>query len=385
MSKKVKEFDTLDILMHAIGLESGFSSTKYCRIFKQYSENTISREDLEASIRLPSDDFWSQAESELKQASELGIECISITSEEYPPALYEIDDPPLVIFVSSKADWKKTQAVKNRMFAIVGSRKITPYGLSVTREISRAVAEAGFTVVSGLAYGVDKSAHEGALSAGSDVPTIAVLGSGLLEVYPAAHRNLVCRIVEEGGCVISEYGLYREPRGYLFPRRNRIISGLSFGVLVVEAKEKSGSLITARFAMEQGRDVYAIPGAIDAPCSAGCNKLLSEGAMPVLSVSHLLESLDDSPPGSKTRSKKAKVSPLSSGIRVLNNKNDSAPVRALTERESFLLQTIKTGTDTIDEILDSGLFAESELRSLLLSLEMSDFIQEVSGSYIVIR
>ncbi len=371
--------------MHALGLESGFSSTKHCRVFKQYAEKNISREELEASIPIPADRYWARAEAELRDACRMGIRCVSITSENYPGVLFEIEDPPLILFINSKKECPAELISASRLFAIVGSRKITPYGVSVTKKISRAVCEAGFTVVSGLAYGVDKCAHEGALNAKADFPTVAVLGSGLVEVYPSLHRKLALDIIEAGGCVISEYGLYQSPRGYLFPRRNRIISGLSSGVLVVEAEERSGSLITARLALEQGRDVYAVPGAIDAPCSAGCNKILSEGATPVRSVSHIVELLCDALPKATRKSPKRKLSRLKPEIIVSKPEELKNPGKEITDQESLLIKKLREGYSTYDKLQELGLFSDAELHILLVSLQMSDFIQEVSGSYVVIE
>lgn len=401
MSKKVNKIGDLEIYLHALGLESSFSNTKYCRIFKSFLQKEISKEELQVLLPSPNEHFWNMAKSELSEAKDLGIICIPITAEDYPPSLGEIEDPPLILFISAKKTWNTGLLSGKKLFGIVGSRKISPYGVSVTKRISRVVTEAGFTVVSGLAYGVDACAHEGSLSVSSPVtfPTVAVLGSGLLEIYPATHRKLASDIIDAGGCVVSEYGLKRGPRGYLFPRRNRIISGLGFGVLVVEAEEKSGSLITARLALEQGRDVYAVPGSIDSPYSAGCNKILSEGAMPVRSVEDLLRSLKNSFPEMHVKTKERQRSKkrvghlreLRTDIEILEAPNTSRSIiedqereNLKTDKESVLIRSIKEGKSSFDELMGLGIFQESELYSLLLTLQMSDIIQEVSGVYVVI-
>jgi DNA processing protein len=401
MSKNMGNKADLEVLFHALGLETGFSSTKYCRLFKKYTEQSISREELYASISLPKDEFWKQAESEIQHARDLGVSCISLLDENYPKLLYEIEDPPLILFISGEASWNDTMQNEHTFFAIVGSRKITPYGVSVTRTIARELSALGLTIVSGLAYGVDKCAHEGALEAVNERPTFAVLGSGLLEIYPAMHRRLAEEIVQKGGYIITEYGLNRAPRGYLFPRRNRIISGLCFGVLVVEAEEKSGSLITARLALEQGREVFAVPGPIDAPSSRGCNRILSEGASPVLSVSDLIDSLCEKIPGlSRSGSRGKKKDSGGSLVRlvpevihestersssILTQKYVSSEKKPLSEDEALLVDTLKRGVGTFDELMDLGIFSDQKLRSLLLSLQMTDIIQEVAGIYVVIE
>lgn len=392
-----RELDDFTVYMHALGLESSFSSTKYCRYFKHFINGDISREELEELIPSPSDKYWSMAAKEIENANSLGILCISIIDDEYPKALSEIEDPPLVIFVNSANPNIKDLLSINTLFAIVGSRKITPYGVSVTRKLSSALSNSGFTIVSGLAYGVDKCAHEGSLDASDNsFPTISVLGSGLLEIYPSLHKKLAYEIIDSGGAIISEYGLNKTPRAYLFPRRNRIISGLSFAVLVVEAEEKSGSLITARLAMEQGRDVYAIPGSIDAPCSAGCNRIISEGAMSVRSVDNLFELLSSKfPELISTKKSTKKRSKLLSQIKVISNKEVKHKTEkkietilktsSLNKEEILLIEKLREGHNTYDSLLELGLFDTPKLHNLLINLQMNDFIQEINGNYVLIK
>lgn len=389
---KSNEISELEALFHAWGIQSSYYSTKYCRLFKQYTENSLEREELIQIVKYPEQLVLSKAKEEIEEAKSLGISCVSILSADYPKALFEIDDPPLIIFVSGKKPWTQELLSTSALFAIVGSRKITPYGSFTTRKLARAASDLGVTVVSGLAYGVDKCAHEGALDGQADCPTIAVLGSGLLEIYPAMHKNLAEYIIEEGGFLMSEYGLRTSPRSHLFPRRNRIISGLSLGVLVVEAEEKSGSLITARLGMEQGREVYAVPGPIDAATSKGCNKILSEGATPVLSeedfILSLQEKLSQMYPALVKDKKKSrnKVINLKPEIR-LHSKESSKEGkkakcdRAFNDKESLIIEKINEGYTTYDDLADLKLLAESELRVVLLELQMKDKITETSGMY----
>lgn len=203
---------------------------------------------------------------------------------DYPADLLNIPDPPLLLWVQGS----RTALSHPLRLAIVGSRNPTPQGQANARQFARALGEAGVCVVSGLALGVDGAAHEGALDA--DAPTIAVVGTGLDRVYPKNHRDLAHRILVRGA-LVSEYGLGTPPLPANFPQRNRLIAGLSQGTLVVEAAVQSGSLITARLAAEQGREVFAIPGSIHAPQARGCHALIRQGAKLVESAQDILEDL----------------------------------------------------------------------------------------------
>ncbi len=209
----------------------------------------------------------------------------------YPASLLETADPPLMLYLLGAPQFDLTQL--DRSIAIVGSRNPTAQGAETARAFARAFGEAGISVVSGLALGVDGAAHTGALEAGGGpdrLATVAVVGTGLDRVYPARHRELAHRIAAQG-LIVSEYSLGTPPLNQNFPKRNRIIAGLSRGTLVVEAALRSGSLITARFAAEQGREVFAIPGSIHSPQSRGCHALIRQGAKLVESVGDVLEEL----------------------------------------------------------------------------------------------
>ena len=209
---------------------------------------------------------------------------ITLADERYPASLLQTADPPLMLYVLGRAE----ALAHPRMLAIVGSRNPTPQGESNARQFSRSLAEADVCVVSGLALGIDGAAHTGALEGGGT--TIAVVGTGLDTVYPKRHESLAGRIAEHGA-IVSEYPLGTPPLAAHFPQRNRIIAGLSQGTLVVEAAVRSGSLITARLAAEQGREVFAIPGSIHAPQSRGCHALIRQGAKLVGSAQDILEDL----------------------------------------------------------------------------------------------
>lgn len=212
----------------------------------------------------------------------------------YPPALLEIEDPPLMLYLLGAQRWltdSRCSMQRARSLAIVGSRNPTPQGRETTLQFAQSLREAGLSIVSGLALGIDAAAHEGALAAAfeSDTPvTVAVVGTGLDRVYPSRHLDLARRIAANG-LILSEYPVGTPPLAANFPRRNRIISGLSHGVLVVEAAPASGSLITARMASEQGRDVFAVPGSIHAVQSRGCHALIKQGAKLVESAADVLE------------------------------------------------------------------------------------------------
>jgi DNA processing protein len=212
------------------------------------------------------------------------IQVITWEDASYPRRLKEIDQSPPVLYVQGDYQPEDEWAV-----AIVGTRRITPYGRQVTEEIASHLAHSGVTVVSGLARGVDGVAHHAALNAGGR--TLAVLGSGVNRVYPPEHRRLAEQVVARGA-LISDYAPGTPPDASNFPPRNRIISGLSLAVVVVEAGETSGALITANFAAEQGREVFAVPGNILAPQSQGTNRLVQQGAHPLLHVKDLLEALE---------------------------------------------------------------------------------------------
>ncbi|MET1079535.1 MAG: DNA-processing protein DprA [Pseudomonas sp.] len=202
----------------------------------------------------------------------------------YPALLAELPDAPPLLFVAG------APAILERpQLAVVGSRRASRPGLDTARAFARSLAAAGFVITSGLALGIDAAAHQGALDMNG--ATVAVLGTGLERLYPRQHRGLAAAIIEQGGALISEFPLDCPPQANNFPRRNRLISGLSLGVLVVEASPSSGSLITARLAAEQGREVYAIPGSIHHPGARGCHQLIREGAVLVESVEHILETL----------------------------------------------------------------------------------------------
>ncbi|WP_434514551.1 DNA-processing protein DprA [Dechloromonas sp. ARDL1] len=232
-------------------------------------------------------------EHALEWAEQPGQTILTLADPGYPPALLEIADPPNILYVRGKPE-----LLNRRGLAVVGSRNATPQGALTAESFARHLAARGWSIVSGLALGIDAAAHRGALAASGG--TVAVIGTGADRIYPARNKELA-RAIAERGTIVSEFPLGTPAVAHNFPRRNRIISGLARGVLVVEAAPESGSLITARLAAEQGREVFAIPGSIHSPVARGCHKLIKQGAKLVEAAGDILEELGDvcQPPASE--------------------------------------------------------------------------------------
>jgi DNA processing protein len=286
---------------------------------------------------------------------------VTLGDPAYPPGLLNIADPPVLLYVQGVLPVQWPPAI-----AVVGSRNPTPQGLLNAREFARSFAQAGLTVVSGLALGVDGAAHEGALegAAADALATIAVVGTGLDRVYPRQHLALAHRIVEHG-LVISEYPLGTPPLAPNFPRRNRIISALSQGTLVVEAALKSGSLITAGQAAEQGKDVFAIPGSIHSPQSRGCHALLKQGAKLVESALDVLEELR--PLEGPWREQRAGAG------------GDAAAGPQPLQGEDTLLGALGFDPVSIDALVARTGIAPADLQGRLLELELQGDVARLPG------
>ncbi len=278
---------TVDIDSVALASLRPGPDTLACRLCKdevldlRTLAHRLHMDEAEISGRIADARRW--AEAAAKAASTRGLQLIASRTPGYPERLWEIPDPPIVLWARGDAP------INGRSVAIVGSRRSTPTGLMVARELGRDLASAGWTIVSGLALGVDGAAHEAALDAGGE--TIAVLGCGADVVYPHEHRALAARVVARGR-ILSEFPPGSAPRPWHFPLRNRIISGLAQAVVVVEASERSGSLITAKLAMEQGRDVLAVPGSAASGRYRGSHALIRDGARLVETVDDVLDELE---------------------------------------------------------------------------------------------
>jgi DNA processing protein len=306
----------------------------------------------------PSEAIKTQIERSLNWASQSGNQILTFADEEYPRSLLSIPDPPPVLYVKGRIALLARSSV-----AIVGSRNATQQGLANAERFAQALSHAGLTVVSGLALGIDAAAHQGALSAmASQGSTIAITGTGLDLVYPAKHRELAHRIAAEG-CLLSEYPLATPAIAANFPRRNRLISGLSQGVLVVEAALQSGSLITARSALEQGREVFAIPGSIHSPLAKGCHQLIRQGAKLVESAQDVLEELRWQTSAATATEKASSLKASSAdAMRLLDAAgHDPVSVDQLAERTLLPVKAIQAGLLELEmhgqiEMLPGGLY-----------------------------
>ena len=287
-----------------------------------------------------------------------------MNSAGYPRLLSEIHSPPEILHVKGTLVKEDEAAV-----AIVGTRAATPYGLAIAGQLAEELVGCGVTVVSGLAEGIDAAAHEGALKAGGR--TIAVVGHGLSRIYPSQHRELAERIAESG-CIVSEFPMGMPPLRENFPQRNRIISGLSLGTVVVEAPFKSGALITARFAMEQGREVFAVPGPISSRQSEGTHALLKDGAKLVGRVEDILEELA---PHLKEYLKRYDV-PKGPSVRRTGVDLD----RCLTGEESRVFQAVPVGSGTgLEAIARATALQPARLLSVLTGLELKGLVRQAPG------
>jgi DNA processing protein len=295
-----------------------------------------------------------RVERELYLLKEVGGNIVTLKDDAYPKRLREIYDPPALLYVRGELKKEDELAV-----SIVGSRKTSPYGRWITEKIGQDLSRHGVTIVSGMARGIDSLAHWGAISGGGR--TIAVLGCGVDVIYPSENRNLFTKIIDHGA-VVSEFPMGSPPEGGHFPRRNRIISGLSIGVVVVQASERSGSLITAGYALEQGREVFAVPGNVGAEGSRGTNRLIKEGAKMVESSEDILEEILPQwrREGEATQEVKR-------------------PERDLTEEERVLYELLAETPTHIDVIICESRLDPGRVSSLLLDLELKGLITQWPG------
>lgn len=298
-------------------------------------------------------DAYVKADKEISRLNEFGAKAVTMFDEDYPSLLLDIDEPPTVLYIRGNET-----LLNKRAIAVVGTRKATRYGLKVTAEFTREFARAGLVVVSGFARGVDSEAHKVCVE--EELPTIAVLGSGLNICYPSENRELMSKVLRCGGLFVSEYPLDTKPLSYHFPDRNRIVSGLSEGVFIPEATDKSGSLITAGFAMEQGRELFVVPGNINSLSSVGSNKLIRsmQGAI-------VLEAED-----------------VLSALGIFNNKEEKKTEAVqLSFVEQKIVDALYAGELHFEELLNISECSASELSSILMNLELYGVVEKLSGNY----
>jgi len=294
---------------------------------------------------------------ELERVAAADVRVLTWESHDYPRLLMETAAPPPVLYVKGTLTEEDAWAV-----AVVGTRRASVYGKETTRQLVRALARSGITIVSGLARGIDGEAHRAALEAGGR--TIAVLGCGIDRVYPPEHRKLACQIIANGA-LVSDYPLGTAPEGKNFPPRNRIISGLSLGVLVTEAGARSGALITADYAAEQGRDVFAVPGSIVARGSAGANALIQEGATIVLRPEDILEELN---------------------LTMVTEQSEARQVLPADETEAALLDHLSAEPVHVDELRRQLELPIAQVTSTLALMELKGMVRQAGGmKYVVAR
>lgn len=291
--------------------------------------------------------------AELEKIRKLGLQVVDCEDPAYPPLLREIHDPPLVLYYRGHLD-----AVKGACIAVVGTREATGYGIDLAKKLGYQLAFAGIGVVSGLARGIDTAAHQGALAAKGR--TAAVLGCSLDQVYPAENEVLAERMAEAGGCVLSEFCLGTPPDRQTFPMRNRIVSGLSKGLLVIEAARASGAMITARQALEQGRQVFAVPGRIDHPQSGGCHQLIKDGARLVESVEDVLAEFEFLLPRSEMPA-------------------PAPPQGNLNEEEKRILEVLGRDELQVDLVTRKCGLPSRVVSATLLKLEMKHRVRQMPG------
>src|SRR6266436_29664 len=321
---------------------------------KELAQAGLTQKAIENVIKLRS---TSTPQQELEKLERLRIRVITWKDKSYPSLLREIDDAPPVLYTYGKL----TEADQFAL-AVVGTRNSTTYGRQVTERMVSDLAKGEVTVVSGLALGIDTIAHTAALDAGGR--TIAVMANGLDTIYPPTNRGLARRIVESGqGALISEYPLGVQPESNNFPARNRIISGLSLGVLVIEAPEKSGALITANFALKQGREVFAVPGSILSSRSKGVNRLIQDGARPVMEVKDILEALN---------------------LFLIPQHIEMQSALPENAEERTLLELISHDPRHVDDLIRESGLPTTTVTSTLMMMELQGMIKQMGGMQFVL-
>ncbi|MEO5717876.1 MAG: DNA-processing protein DprA [Chthoniobacterales bacterium] len=297
--------------------------------------------------------------AELERIRDFGAEVITAQAPVYPRQLREIHAPPIVLYV-----WGELTERDQHAIAVIGSRRTSHYGAECAKKLSYQLAYAGLTVISGLARGIDTAAHQGALAAKGR--TIAVIGSGLTKLYPPENAVLAEKIRSGNGAVVSEFSMAVEPDRQTFPMRNRIISGWSHGILVVEAGLNSGALITASQAIEQGRSVYAVPGHINAPTAHGSNRLIQQGAKLVMDASDILDDLQILLPEKQKLPEAA-----------------ARPLPELSADERLVYDAIRPTETPIDQIAATSELPAATVSSVLLRLELKRLVKQLPGKYFV--
>ncbi len=324
----------------------------------------------EVKARQFAQDFRTVAfEAEMARAERLHVRLVTWVDPDYPPTLKQIADPPLVIYLRGAVE-----ALNNTCVAIIGTRHATVYGRETARRFGFQLAGAGYTVVSGLATGIDAEAHTGAVQAKGK--TVGVLGGALDRFYPKENEALARSIVQNGGAIISEYPFGRAPDRQTFPMRNRIVSGLSKGVLVIESPLTSGTMITVNQALEQNRVVMAVPGRVDSPASQGCHRLLREGARLVTNADEVIDELQDLTACMRretlSATKPADETPPSEPA-------SARPKPVLTEEERRVYELLTAEGNAVDEIVRASGIDTGKASSILIGLQIRRLAKALPG------
>ena len=364
----------------ALNMTPGIGPRKATQLLERFgsAENVFHarRSELE-SLRLKPEtiesilkrEFYEKAEEEFEKIKESGGDILILDDGSYPFLLREIADPPITLYV--KGNWQ--ECFDAPCVAVVGSRRASTYGENASEMLARDLAAHGVCVISGLARGIDTAAHRGAIKGGGK--TIAVLGTGINQVYPKENTRLVEEILASGGAIVSQFPLETPPLRDNFPYRNRIISGLSLGVLIVEASERSGSLITARLAMEQNREVMAVPGNITSKNSFGTNYLIKSGAKLVQQWQDVVAEL---PSEISAKILPPKIDEEKTAGE--SKQNDSQPA-GLNKNEQKIWTILSADVEIhIDDLMEKSKFSFGELNNVLVNLDLKDLIRTLPGN-----
>ncbi|MFZ6843660.1 DNA-processing protein DprA [Undibacterium sp. RuTC16W] len=347
--------ETARQLLAAFGLPSQIFAADFTTLSK-----VVSAKVAKALLQPDSGQLQQRIELTRTWCAQPGNQVLTWADANYPRALLDIPDPPVLIYVKGRLALLDAPTI-----AVVGSRNATAQGIRNAEQFSEALSKAGLTISSGMAAGIDAAAHHGALrGAGS---TVAVIGTGADIVYPARNRALA-HLIADGGCIVSEYPLGMPAIASNFPRRNRLISGLAKGVLVIEAAAQSGSLITARMAAEQGRDVFAIPGSIHSPLAKGCHQLIKQGAKLVDTAQDILDEL--------------RFLPLMRPVAASSTQATSASLSDIVSADQRLLDAIGYDPVHVDHLVERIAMDVAELSGVLLTLELDGHIEQLPGGMV---
>jgi DNA processing protein len=352
---------------------SKLNREQYCSLLEGIGDlsNLLIKNDLCSSIpelkrKLVSNDVLCKAGEDLKHWAAKGIRVIALGDPLYPPRLAAIFDPPLVLFYRGSINaFKRTEIY----LSIVGSRKGDSRGCEISYQMGLELASRGACVVSGLAYGIDAKAHIGALDSSASFPTIAVLGNGLNTIYPSSHEKFANRIIDQGGIIFSQFEPDMKPYPYNFLNRNRVIAGLSDGVIVIQAAARSGSLVTARYALEEGREVMAVPGDINNERYNGSNKLIKQGAYLISSLEDVLEIF----PGL------SKESSIDAAGR------EGSGESRLSDLERKIVSMLRSEVSLHYEALSGKIGENQDFAGAVLSLELMGRITRLPGNFVALK